>query len=264
MQIISFGDYAEKRRCSASKDLDKRNMILSIILFVLYGITSVAIPPNPLYIPPNDSLSMFENRASTLNYAWVILFVFGGQLLLALGANHLSEKYPSFFRDCNPYKVMWGLCICFCTTGIITSIFKAYVGRARPDVYDVCGKEATYETCKETGKFSRNDEFFSWPSGHASTAISGTLYMSLFLNKCIKHRHLGICIAVVMILCFGIYSGATRIVDFRHHTDDVAAGLFVGFIVTYLIWNNSEEEVFSEDNEMESMMITVQTVDGEA
>jgi len=95
-------------------------------------------------------------------------------------------------------------------SGISASVIKNTIGRARPKHLDQFGhlhfEFAAFES-----------SFASFPSGHSTTF--GALAMALFLLFP-KHR--------VLIVLFGIFGGASRVVVGAHYPSDVFAGLLFG------------------------------------
>lgn len=235
--------------------LDVSNMIVAVICAIAWILSSKVLTPTPLVVPANDSLSMFPNHSSTIEFAVVIAFSVIAQFVLVVCNYFMAQKWPNTFVKCKPFTTYWVFLVAWSLTSVVTNVFKNYVGRARPDFYDVCGDGATYETCKNYAK--RNDEFKSWPSGHSSASMSAALFMCLFFQKSFRNKNLLISVCSMLFICLGIFVGATRIRDFRHHPDDVLAGYFVGFLVTLVTWKCHEDDFFEKDEENEGKVITI-------
>lgn len=228
--------------------IDIPDMIVALLLLALWLILSAYMPPSPLYIPENDSNSLFPKspHGSTVPFSILCVVVLGVFELLIIALYFLAKRFPRFFRPYKMFAAGWALLACISLSNIITNIFKNYVGRARPDIYAKCGSDLKSCTAKEL-----EGEFKSWPSGHTATSISGTVFMGLFLDFFFRKRYLAWNIFTALFIIFGIYVGASRIVDFRHHTDDVLAGAFVGLLVDLLIWDRSKRNIFPKESENE-------------
>ena len=233
-----------KRSACTFASIDVPNLICAIVCAVLWGV-STQTKPNPLYVPANDSLSSFPKRDAGLPFTIVTVFVAAAQTVLAFGSYFLSARYPTILRQCKPFTAIWICLTCFCFTGFVTNIFKDYVGRARPDFYAYCGAGATYETCQD--KDHRDEEFRSWPSGHSSGSMSGGLFLTLFAQKVVRIQMAWVSVVSCVFVCLAVYVGCTRIIGFRHHPDDVMAGLFLGYVVTSVIWSRNWKDLFVEE-----------------
>ena len=231
------------RACSCSS-FDLPNMICAIVCGGLW-LMSTYTTPTPLYIPPNDSLSSFPKRDVGLPYTYVTIGFCVGLAALVAVSYFLSSRYPTLLRQCRPFTTIWIGLTCFCLTGFITNIFKDFVGRARPDFYAYCGEGATYETCQD--KAHRDEEFRSWPSGHSSGSMSGAIFLAFFAQKAVRLQAAWVSVAASIFICAAFYVGSTRIIGFRHHPDDVIAGLFLGYVVTSLVWQKTQEDLFEQD-----------------
>ena len=61
-------------------------------------------------------------------------------------------------------NVIWAISwntFTICTVGTITNMLKFYVGRPRPNMYSVCGNNATLSSCQGVPKDQRDDVFAS-------------------------------------------------------------------------------------------------------
>ncbi|EAX90635.1 PAP2 superfamily protein [Trichomonas vaginalis G3] len=232
---------------------DIPHLILGVVSLVIFAGLEFA-KPNPLYFPPNDSNSLFPHPGKSTIPTWlaiVLVAVIGIVTILVLFA--ISYKFPKICRKFNVYSALWNCAAVVGVSSILVDVLKNYVGRPRPDMIALCGENFTgaYSTCKSgVSKSAFNDNYRSWPSGHSSSAMSGFIYLALLIQKSlIFSRTIGTFIAALYIL-FALYIGATRIRDFKHHTDDVLAGFFIGYIISRLIWDQCLDYIY-ETNDKE-------------
>jgi len=103
----------------------------------------------------------------------------------------------------------------FCAVAVsslVTEVLKYSIGRGRPFV----GGEAN---AFHFSHFAGNPAYFSFPSGHATTAFALAFAVSVIWPK-----------ARVAMAVYAIVIAATRLVLVAHHPSDVVAGALVGVI----------------------------------
>lgn len=234
----------ESERIDWLKTVDIPNLVCMVVTIIAF-IAANYVPVKQLYVPENDSLSSFpypgKEQISTIVCA-VIVIVVG--LVVIIGFFFLSLKFKRFFNQLNPFTAVYTFITVIAVTNVCVNIFKSYVGRPRPDLYARCGIDGSIDNCPGQTKKVAKDEFKSFPSGHSATAMSGLLFIALFVQKCVKTRKLWVTTLCFLFILLAFYIGATRIRDFRHHTDDVLAGFFVGFLFCYIIWWRTYKEIF--------------------
>lgn len=234
------------KRVDWIKIFDPINIIPAVVSIVLWSVATY-FKLKPLYVPPYDSLSQFPKKGkNTVHNSHVIIINFAILIVLIIAFTLLNFKCSKkIFRSFSPFTAIYAMVTAVCLTGFFTNVLKMYVGRARPDMYAYCGSQtAQYETCTNIKKSKQKGEFVSWPSGHSSNAMSGCLFNCLFLQKAISVRKLWWTTFCSLFLFGAIYVACSRVRDYRHHTDDVLAGLFIGFVVTIFVWQRSYKDIF--------------------
>ena len=230
--------------------LDIPDMITCIVVGIILAIVNFTMPVEPLFTPPNDSGSSFPYPGkSTIPTIWCGVIVFGFGIVEIIVFFFLARKCQSAFRQFNPFAALWGLILVVLVTLLVTTIFKNFVGRGRPDLYAACGPEGTIDACKaKLGSRDGEDEFKSWPSGHSSTAMSGLAYVTFLGQKVVKTKMMFVSVLWSMCIVLAVYVGATRIRDYRHRPDDVIAGLFIGFVFAWVLWTRFSKRVFGKED----------------
>lgn len=241
---------AKFRKCSDI--IDFPDLIVLAVTMVLAVVTFLTTKLNPLYVPENDSLSNFPVPShETIPGVFLFITLLGVSEVTFLIFYFLSKKFPNIFVPFNIFGATWNLITSQLAVQLLTEVIKSYVGRARPDMYSRCGYNAQYNTCKETG-YVLSDSFKSFPSGHASGAMSSMYFCAVFVLKAVSNNSVFISLAALLYILLGLYIGSTRIRDFRHHVDDVVAGFFVGYIITNIIWKNAKKRIFSEPSQAQT------------
>ena len=226
--------------------IDGNNMVVALVSCLFFGIFSL-IPPSPLYVPPDDSNSAFPHATKNALPSVVMGIILAVVAIIVLvGAHFLRKFFPKYFHNFRMITVIWALLACEGISNTCVGIFKNMVGRARPDLYAVCGENVTSHpsSCPNLSKMEFYDQFRSWPSGHSSTAMSGFLFLGLFIQSFFVSDQMWTSAVASLFILLAFYCGATRIRDFKHHPDDVIAGFFTGFLFTYIIWNRVKKEIF--------------------
>lgn len=145
----------------------------------------------------------------------------------------------------NTYCVIGVFLFGMACSQLTTDIIKYTVGRLRPHFYTVCLPSID---CTDVNNHKYHEVFnctnplynhnkrimkelrLSFPSGHSSFAMYTMTYFAIYLHKRMTWdgskllRHTLQYLAVLA----AIFTGATRVSDYKHHWSDVLGGLFLG------------------------------------
>lgn len=135
-----------------------------------------------------------------------------------------------------------GLLLALSLTVEITTVTKVLVGRLRPDFLARCDLDPSIikqNVCRGPAKLVREGRK-SFPSGHTSSAFAGLGYSGFFLaGQLGLFDGQGYAIRLFIVsVPFGVASfvGISRIMDFRHHWQDVLAGAILGTTLAYVTY----------------------------
>lgn len=155
----------------------------------------------------------------------------------------------------NLYIIVGVFIFANCANSFLTNVGKVSVGRLRPHFIPSCFHRYSYrEFCNNPNEWfvtytcdgenssvvKEKDGTFdirqSFPSGHASTAFCGLIFLALYVHKVWNYRNIGLFPYVIEMLCFALasYIGITRITDNRHHPTDVLGGAILGSVVAII------------------------------
>lgn len=141
-----------------------------------------------------------------------------------------------------------GLLLSVLLTTIFTQVMKVTVGKHRPDFLARCQPMLngapltqdrplqlwTLDVCTQTDKYTLKDGMRSFPSGHASTAFAGLVYLSLWMSgKMHVFDRKGYSLKPVLVfmpIVAAILVAITRVQDYRHSATDVTWGAIIGII----------------------------------
>lgn len=157
-----------------------------------------------------------------------------------------TKKLP--FRDIEfafqTFSILSDWFLATCITFILTDFIKNMVGRLRPMFMDACrpdvdcksqlpGQYFTDFNCKRDTKDSwpLKELRRSFPSGHASESMVAMAYIAIYLHKrFVKEDFIRYFVIVLQLLylMIAVFTGLSRIQDYRHHWSDVLAGFALG------------------------------------
>lgn len=218
--------------------IDFLGFIFALISFILWRVF-MQKSPNPIYVPPDFSSINYPISPNNTPKRILDYFIFFGSISLMFVLNLISKYYHSC-RSFNIISSIWSVITANCLALAVTCYFKSYVGWPRPNTYFICGYNTNYETCNSSKKDSL---FLSWPSYHATQAMSGATFMAFFIQKFFPPYIFFDMIGILMFFA-AIYVGANRIRNYKHHPEDVTAGLLIGFIISFFIWKGSKRKIF--------------------
>lgn len=146
------------------------------------------------------------------------------------GRSTFSAVYPYGGKLCAWRDGSVGLVLALAISALLTNFIKRAAGRPRPNYYALMALDAA-----EYG----GNAVRSFPSGHASSAMSGLHFLSLWLRatsvtglpRALQSgwKHLVLSFAFFAPTCLAIWVGITRVEDHWHGYADVLAGCIIGF-----------------------------------
>ena len=125
------------------------------------------------------------------------------------------------FRKTNPFRAYSGLYLFMsvAVSGISADIIKYIAGRARPILY--FSQHLYGFNC-----FHYDYEWISFPSGHAATAFSAAIVLTILYPRW-----------RILFLFSGALIAFSRILLTQHYVSDVIAGSFLGITTSILLYN---------------------------
>lgn len=197
---------------------------------------------------------------SSIYYPLILLFV-----ITTIIAPRLSSSSSNYDRRLLIHDAHSSICALLTTIGMsefITCLIKYYVGRLRPNFYQLCGFDTATLTCTKSMEFI-TEARQSFPSGHSSLSTSGMGILAYFLlgrvgiasataafsgaggihNKKTTSNNLLMRKVYVFLalspLAYSTFCASSRLVDNWHHPSDVVAGICIGLFcstVNYHLW----------------------------
>ncbi|KAI3359736.1 hypothetical protein L3Q82_014101, partial [Scortum barcoo] len=157
----------------------------------------------------------------------------------------------AFVRNCYVsclYKELGSFLFGCCVGQSLTNMAKLSVGRLRPYFLSVCnityasinctpGSYVHEVVCKQSNQKMVEEARKSFFSGHASFAMYTMLYLAFYLQARLSWRGARLLRPLIQFLLFmiAIYTGLSRISDYRHHPTDVLTGFIQGGLTAYWV-----------------------------
>jgi phosphatidate phosphatase len=233
--------------CARSDVYDIPGFVSLCINLTIFIIVNLITWINPQLVPPSDALSSYPSSGSTVSNTMLITYTVSAYFVALILLSLLRCHFPAWIRGFNPWAATWLWLSQMALTGTFSQFFKYFVGRPRPDLYAECGEDAQYNKCPGMTGASLDNQFMSWPSGHATFSFGGFLYVALFFKAAVNTDQSWVSTVAVLITGVAFWIGTTRISDYKHHPDDVTAGFFMAAFVTVMLWYEGWVRVFPKN-----------------
>ncbi|XP_044036757.1 phosphatidic acid phosphatase type 2D [Siniperca chuatsi] len=146
------------------------------------------------------------------------------------------------------YKELGSFLFGCCVGQSLTNMAKLSVGRLRPNFMSVCnityasinctpGSYVSQVTCRQPNQKMVEEARKSFFSGHASFAMYTMLYLAFYLQARLSWRGARLLRPLIqfLLVMIAIYTGLSRISDYRHHPTDVLTGFIQGGLTAYWV-----------------------------
>ncbi|XP_064843654.1 phospholipid phosphatase 3-like [Oncorhynchus masou masou] len=219
------------------------------------------------------------------------LLIAGGIVITGLTIA-LGECYRVRFREVqsrafvlNPYvsclyKELGSFLFGCCVGQSLTNMAKLSVGRLRPNFLSVCnvtyaslncvpGSYVAQVTCRQPKHNMVEEARKSFFSGHSSFAMYTMLYLAFYLQARLSWRGARLLRPLLqfLLVMIAVYTGLSRISDYRHHPTDVITGFMQGGLTAYWVafyissmFKNNRPELSPTSMSLESPLSSQQTV----
>lgn len=218
-----------------------RSYLFDLLLIGILFLPYFLVEPLPAFERPfwrDDHTISFPYKDREIIPNWLLPFISLG-IPTAILSGWMAYKRLSNRRLLVAFI---GLLLALALTVEATTATKILVGRLRPDFLARCNLDPTImdrNVCRGPTKLVREGRK-SFPSGHTSSAFAGLGYAGFFLaGQLGLFDGQGYAIRLFIVgIPFGLASfvGISRIMDFRHHWQDVLAGAILGIILAYVTY----------------------------
>ncbi|XP_063744873.1 phospholipid phosphatase 1 isoform X2 [Eleginops maclovinus] len=231
--------------------LDITCLILAGLPFVIFTLTH---SPFHRGFFCNDDSIRFPLKEDTISYqllggvmipVTVLTMVIGECLLVHLKRLKSKSSYGSYVSCV--YKAVGTFLFGAAMSQSLTDIAKYSIGRLRPHFLDVCkpdwrlincsaGAYIEDFTCTGDAKMV-NEGRLSFYSGHSSFSMYCMLFLALYLQARLQVEWARLLRPTIQffLIAASVYTGLSRVSDYKHHWSDVLTGLLQGAIMALLV-----------------------------
>ncbi|GFO38035.1 phosphatidate phosphatase ppapdc1a [Plakobranchus ocellatus] len=217
-----------------------------IIIIVIFVITDYAAPFKRKIQPEEVWLYRFPHSEDFIPFKSLQIFIIAFAIMIIWGIYQHNKNV----QDAG--SAILGITLSMYLSTTVTNFIKLVVGRPRPDFFERCFEQPPEDINDlAEAKCDRDDEivdqgYKSFPSGHATIAFSGMLYMSLYIAHTLKvfaQRHsryssIRLC-ATILPVVVAVLVAASRTADYHHHWQDVLVGSLIGLVFAYMCFRQS-------------------------
>lgn len=210
-----------------------------LFVFLFYMI----LDPPTQYFHVNDTSLMHpvqESHVSSVLVALLSVF-FPIFVILAFYMLFTGDRWDL-------YSGIYGAILAYALALFFTSMLWKFVGGLRPHFLSLCQvdrskvlSETAYYTpsvCKNEASFTR-DTFHGFPSGHASTAFAGCVFLSCYLAahlRLYRGANTGKLLLVLLPIVCASWLAFSRIADHHHSPIQLLVGILIGTLSAMLAY----------------------------
>jgi len=199
----------------------------------------------------------------------VISLCYFSSHVVAVTVKSGSSKYAQVADTKHRFMAVFvlglGYLVCVLSANSVTSVLKIKVSRARPIALYHCNYLG-YKTAVDSGNFTAysslatfgkvgdvsncwdqnnmEDAWSSFPSGHASFSFSSMVYVFFLVRKVVQvpdSEFFSWKSAFSFIpIVISTWIAVTRVIDWKHHVEDVLTGALIGIACAMFSWWNTE------------------------
>ncbi|XP_056875558.1 phospholipid phosphatase 1 isoform X1 [Takifugu flavidus] len=234
-------------------------VLLDVVCLVLGGLPLAAFnlgkvrPYQRGFFCNDDSIKYpFHHSTITSTVLYTVGFalpiscmIFGECLSVYLDRIKSKSSFGSYVASV--YKAVGTFLFGAAMSQSLTDIAKYSIGRLRPHFLDVCKPDwksincslGTYIedfTCTGDKRMS-NEGRLSFYSGHSSFSMYCMLFLALYLQARLKAPWARLFRPTIQffLIAASVYTGLSRVSDYKHHWSDVLMGLLQGALMALLV-----------------------------
>ncbi|XP_028830502.1 phospholipid phosphatase 1 isoform X2 [Denticeps clupeoides] len=204
----------------------------------------------------NDDSIKYPLKEDTISYQLlggvmipltVFSMVFGECLSVYLKRIKSKSSFGNSYVACI-YKAVGTFIFGAAMSQSLTDIAKYSIGRLRPHFLDVCkpdwksincsgGAYIENFTCLGEDKTLVNEGRLSFYSGHSSFSMYCMLFLALYVQARLQAEWARLLRPTIQffLIAASVYTGLSRVSDYKHHWSDVLTGLLQGALMAVLV-----------------------------
>ncbi|XP_072228539.1 phospholipid phosphatase 1 isoform X1 [Leuresthes tenuis] len=202
----------------------------------------------------NDDTIKFPLKEETISYQLlggvmipftVLIMVIGECLLVYLNRLKSKSSFGSYVACV--YKAIGTFLFGAAMSQSLTDIAKYSIGRLRPHFLDVCKPNWDSINCSSGAYIEDftcsgnptmvNEGRLSFYSGHSSFSMYCMLFLALYLQARLQVKWARLLRPTIQffLIAASVYTGLSRVSDYKHHWSDVLMGLLQGALMALLV-----------------------------
>ncbi|XP_040914730.1 phospholipid phosphatase 1 isoform X2 [Toxotes jaculatrix] len=202
----------------------------------------------------NDDSIKYPFKEDTISYqllggvmipVTILTMIFGECLSVYL--NRITSKSTFGSYVACVYKAIGTFLFGAAMSQSLTDIAKYSIGRLRPHFLDVCKPDWTHINCSSgayiedftcTGNPTMvNEGRLSFYSGHSSFSMYCMLFLALYLQARLQFEWARLLRPTIQffLIAASVFTGLSRVSDYKHHWSDVLTGLLQGALMAILV-----------------------------
>ncbi|XP_060916762.1 phospholipid phosphatase 1 isoform X2 [Labrus mixtus] len=233
-------------------------VLLDVVCLVLVGlpfiILTVQHSPYRRGFFCNDDSIKYPYKEDTISHqllggvmipVTILTMIIGECLLVYLKRIKSKSSFGSYLSSV--YKAVGTFLFGAAMSQSLTDIAKYSIGRLRPHFLDVCKPDWTKINCSSgayiedftcTGDATMVSEGrLSFYSGHSSFSMYCMLFLALYLQARLQADWARLLRPTIQffLIAATVYTGLSRVSDYKHHWSDVLVGLLQGALMALLV-----------------------------
>ncbi|XP_023120433.2 phospholipid phosphatase 1 isoform X2 [Amphiprion ocellaris] len=202
----------------------------------------------------NDDTIKFPYKEDTISYqllggvmipVTVLTMIFGECLLVYLNRLKSKSSFGSYIACV--YKAVGTFLFGAAMSQSLTDIAKYSIGRLRPHFLDVCKPDWKVINCSSGAYIEDficqgdpkmvNEGRLSFYSGHSSFSMYCMMFLALYLQARLQADWARLLRPTLQffLIAASVYTGFSRVSDYKHHWSDVLTGLLQGALMAILV-----------------------------
>ncbi|CAL8322435.1 unnamed protein product [Lota lota] len=176
----------------------------------------------------------------------IVSMILGEWLTVHLNRNKPNAPFSKSFLV-SVYKAVGTFLFGAAMSQSLTDIAKYSIGRLRPHFLDVCKPDWTKINCTAGAYIENfvcngdptksNEGRLSFYSGHSSFSMYCMLFLALYLQARLQANWARLLRPTLQffLIAASVYTGLSRVSDYKHHWSDVLTGLLQGALMAVLV-----------------------------
>lgn len=211
--------------------------LLIVILVMLVAFLCKFLPINEDKTTYIYSDIDFPSSTNTIPYGLLCIctFVFGSFIVIILwGTNRF---------DISIFAALYSYLLSIALSSLLCGILSKIVVRPKPDTIAICGGDGSLQTCASvlTSGLLR-DQFSSFPSAHAAESTACAVYIIMLIGSIWDSESMLLAFIKLIPLAFSLFVSVSRIWDRQNHIEDVAVGIIIGGMMSYICFKTFKRE----------------------